>query len=248
MRGSMNIAIIGYGKMGKEIQSTAIEQGLTVRAIIDPLVKEADFPDITEESVKNIDVGIEFTAPSVTVDNIKKMARLGKNMVVGTTGWYDRIDEVKKIVEEGGIGFVYSPNFSLGMNLFYKLIEEAAKLFNRYEMYDVFCYELHNNQKVDSPSGTAKVIGKILLDHIDRKKKLVFDKLDRRIEKDELHVASVRAGFIPGIHVVGFDSEADTIEIKHEARSRRGFAMGAVLAAKWIQGKKGFYTMADVLK
>jgi len=244
----MNIAIIGYGKMGKELRSVAIEQGLMVRAIIDPLVKEADFPDITEESTRDIEVGIEFTAPSVTVDNIKKMARLGKNMVVGTTGWYDRLDEIKKTVEEAGIGFVYSPNFSLGMNLFFKLVEEAAKLFNRYEMYDVFSYELHNNQKVDSPSGTARVIGKILIDHIDRKKKLVFDKLDRRIEKDELHLASVRAGSIPGIHVVGFDTEADTIELKHEARSRKGFALGAVLAAKWIGGKKGFYTMADVLK
>src|SRR5574341_1847604 len=115
----MNIAIIGYGKMGKEIRSVAVDQGLTVQAVIDPLVKEADFSDITEESVRDVEVGIEFTAPSVSVDNIKKMARLGKNMVVGTTGWYDRLDEIKKAVEEGGIGFVYSPNFSLGMNLFF---------------------------------------------------------------------------------------------------------------------------------
>jgi 4-hydroxy-tetrahydrodipicolinate reductase len=244
----MNIAIIGYGKMGKEIRSVAIDQGLTVRVTIDPLVKEADFSDITEESVRDIDVGIEFTAPSVTIDNIKKMARVGKNIVVGTTGWYERMDEVRKIVEEGKIGFVYASNFSLGTHLFFKMVEEAARLFNKYEMYDVFSYELHHNQKVDSPSGTAKTIGKILIDHIDRKKKLVFDKLDRRIEKDELHLASVRGGSLPGIHVVGFDSDADTIELKHEARSRRGFAMGAVLAAKWLQGKRGFYTMADVLK
>lgn len=241
----MKIAIIGYGKMGHEIERVAKLKKMEVKSIIDPNNPEAMYSEINEESLEGVDVAIDFTMPSAVVENVRRVANLGKNMVVATTGWYEHLDEVKNIVEESGIGFIYSSNFSVGVAAYLKIIEAAAKLFDKIPDYDVYGFEAHHNQKIDSPSGTAKSIGDVLIKNLSRKDKLVFDKLDRKIEPNEVHIASIRAGFIPGTHVVGFDSEADTIELKHIARSRAGFAFGALMAAEWINGKKGFYTMSD---
>ena len=243
----MNLAIIGYGKMGHEIEQIAKEKGYHV-ITIDPQAFGATFKTIDKNSLQNVDVCIDFTTPAVVLDNIKKIAALKKNVVVGTTGWYDQLSEVKKIVKTSGIGFLYASNFSLGINLFFAMVENAAHIMNTVEEYDVFSYELHHNQKTDSPSGTAKSIGNILLKNIHRKKTLQFEKLDRKIKPEELHIASVRAGHIPGTHVIGFDSAADTIELKHTARNRSGFALGAVLAAQWLHKKKGFYEIQDFMK
>lgn len=241
----MNIAIIGYGKMGHEVEKAAKSRGIPVTAAIDPNNSEASFREITAESLKDADVAIDFTHPDVLVGNVRKVAALKKNMLVGTTGWYDKLGEVKKIVAESGIGFLYSSNFSVGVNIFFKVVEAAAKLVDKVPAYDAFGYELHHSQKADSPSGTAKSIAEILAANISRKTKITYDRVNRKISPEELHFASVRAGSIPGTHLVGFDSEADTIELKHTARSRSGFALGAVLAAEWLHKKKGFFEMKD---
>ena len=242
----MNIAIIGYGKMGHEIEKAAKAKGITVQSVININDKNAKYKEINEESLKDVDVCIDFTTPDSVVENIRKIASLKKNIVVGTTGWYDKLDEVKGIVNSNNVGFIYATNFSVGVNIFFKIVEAAAKLINKVDEYDVFGYEMHHKNKVDSPSGTAKSIGNILIKNIQRKNKLVFDKLDRKIEPNELHFASVRSGSIPGTHSVGIDSSADTIELKHTARNREGFALGALMAAQWINNKKGFYDINDM--
>ncbi|MCK4555803.1 MAG: 4-hydroxy-tetrahydrodipicolinate reductase, partial [Candidatus Aenigmarchaeota archaeon] len=244
------IAIIGYGKMGCEIEKAAKDRNIAVQAIIDPAQEKRGkfFTEISAESMKDVDVCIDFTAPAVVMENVKKIAEYKKNIVIGTTGWYDKIGEVREIAEKNNVGIIYAPNFSIGVNLFFRVIENASKLFNRFAEYDPFVYELHHNQKLDSPSGTGKKLGEIVLQNINRKSKAEYGMLDRKIEPGELHVASVRAGSIPGTHVVGFDSKADTIELKHTARGRAGFAVGAVSAAEWIADKKGFYSMDDMMK
>ena len=150
-------------------------------------------------------------------------------------------------MKQNGTGLIHSSNFSIGVNVFFKIIENAARMFNKIEEYDVYGYEMHHNKKIDSPSGTAKTIGNILINNIKRKDKLLFEAINRKIQPNELHFASVRAGAIPGTHAVGFDSDADTIELKHTARNREGFALGAIMAAKWIKNKKGFYTIDDMM-
>lgn len=243
----MRIALIGYGKMGKTIHALAKQKGFEVVAIIDNVAPEATSREITEASLKDADVCIDFTQPNAVLENVKKIVALKKSIVVGTTGWYDKADEVKKIVEHNKTGFIFASNFSIGVNIFCRLVKNAARLFNNFSDYDAFVLELHHNKKKDSPSGTAKTIAEIILQELKRKKKLVFNNLDRQIESNELHVASVRAGSIPGIHTVGFDSNADTIELRHEARNREGFASGALLAAEWIQGRKGFFSIDDLM-
>ena len=244
----MDIAIIGYGKMGQIVGRIAKDRGINVKAIIDPHSADADFSEINEESLEGVDVCIEFSLPEAALGNVKKIAALKKNLVLATTGWYDKLDEVKKIVKKSGIGFMYASNFSIGVNAFFRIVAEAAKVMNNLEEYDVMGYEMHHNRKKDSPSGTAKSISEILLENIKRKDKLVEDKLDRKIEDNELHFASVRGGDIPGTHSVVFDSSADTIELKHTARTRDGFALGSVMAAEWLKGKKGFFSIDDMMK
>ena len=243
----MNIAIIGYGTMGHEIETIAKAKGMTITTI-DPNDNEANFKEINEESMKDIDVCIEFTNPDSIISNIKKITQFGKNIVIGTTGWYDKMDEVKKIIEDAGTGVIWSGNFSIGVNIFFKIIEDAAKIINHVDDYDIFVHEFHHNQKADSPSGTATMIGEILTNNIERKNTIVTEELNRQIKKDELHISSTRSGNIPGTHIVGFDSSADTIELKHTARNRSGFALGALMAANWIKDKKGFYDINDLMK
>ena len=243
----MNIAIIGYGKMGHEIERIAKSKGINVVSIIDPADNNANYREIDEKSMHNADVCIDFTNPNAVIGNIQKISKFKKNIVIGTTGWYDKLNEAKDIVKKGNVGLIYASNFSIGVNVFFNIIENAAKIINKIEEYDIYGYELHHNKKIDSPSGTARTIGEILIKNIKRKNKLLFEKIDRKIEPNELHIASVRAGSIPGTHVVGFDSSADTIELKHVARNREGFALGAIMAAQWIQNKKGFYDIDDLL-
>jgi len=244
----MNIAIVGYGNMGHEIEKLAKAKGMNVISIIDPNSSEAAYKEINEESMKNVDVCIDFTHPNAVVGNVEKIAKFRKNIVLGTTGWQDNIGKVKQIAQQSDIGIIYASNFSIGVNIFFRIVENAAKVINNMQDYDIFSYELHHNKKVDSPSGTARAIGELLVKNIARKNKMVFDKLDRKIEPNELHIASVRAGYFPGTHVVGFDSRADTIELTHTNRNRDGLAMGAIMAAEWIKGRKGFYSIDDMIK
>jgi 4-hydroxy-tetrahydrodipicolinate reductase len=240
------LALIGYGKMGKIIETLAVGKGHAITAIIDPDC-EGCFKEINQEVLSGAEVCIDFTHPQVVVNNIQQIAALGKNMVIGTTGWYDQLDTVKQVVEANQVGLIWSGNFSIGVNALFKIVEYAAKVFNNLPDYDVLGHEFHHQNKADSPSGTANMLGKILLDNIERKQKLVYEMLDRKIEPDELHFSSSRGGAIPGTHLVMFDSAVDTIEIKHTARGREGFATGAIMAVEFIKEKTGFYNINDLM-
>lgn len=237
----LKIALIGYGQMGKMLQQLAPEFNMKVVSIIDPVLGN----EINSETVAEADVCIDFTLPDFVLSNIKMLASLHKTIVVGTTGWQQDLAEVKELVKEHNIGFIYGSNFSPGMNMFFEVVKQAAAKFNNLEDYDVYGLEYHHKRKVDSPSGTAKVLSEIILDKLDRKTVAQFDKLDRKVKPEEFHLASVRAGEIPGTHIIGFDTEADSIELKHTTRNRTGLAKGALLAAKWISPKKGIYDFSQ---
>jgi 4-hydroxy-tetrahydrodipicolinate reductase len=240
----MKIALIGYGKMGKMVELAAGSKGHDIVAKIDP---HQQMQSITQESINNADVCIDFTHPVSVLKNIKEIASLGKNIVMGTTGWYHHMDEVKKIIRETDIGFLYSPNFSLGVALFLEIVEQAASLISPFDTYDVGGYEVHHQQKVDSPSGTAKAIAERLLANISRKKEVVYGAIKEKISPEHIHFSSLRMGSIPGTHTVTFDSPVDTITLTHTARNREGFAIGAISAAEWLHGKKGFFNLNDML-
>ena len=251
----MNIAIIGYGKMGKIIEQIARTRGHTVAAIIDPVA--LDIPagvtsakTIAEANLEMVDAAIEFTQPACAAENIIALAKKGVPAVTGTTGWLDRMDEVRRIVEEANSALLWSSNFSVGVNLFFRIAWYAAELANKFADYDIGGFEAHHNKKLDSPSGTAKTLAEGVLSRIDRKNKIVYETIDRKPEADEFHFPSLRMGCVPGTHSLFFDSPADTIEITHTARSREGFASGAVLAAEWLCAKKrcGIFTIDEMFK
>lgn len=242
-----NIALIGYGKMGQLVQRFAIEKGHTITAIVDPYGGENCHKEITAEALSGADVCIDFSHPQSVVANIEQTAALGKNMVIGTTGWYKQMEDVKQMVAQNQVGLIWSGNFSIGVNALFRIVGYAAQVFKNLPDYDVLGHEFHHKGKADSPSGTATMLGNILLENLDRKGRLAVDKLERKIEPDEIHFSSTRGGSIPGTHLVMFDSPVDTIEIRHTARNREGFAAGALMAAEFIQGKTGFYTIDDLM-
>jgi len=242
----MNIAIVGYGKMGKQIEKVLTEKKMNITSVIDKYNPDANFKQVSKESLKGIDVAIDFSSPENIMEHIKAYKESKVSVVMGTTGWFDKMYEVKKIIGDD-IGFIWSGNFSIGVHAFFSILRNSARIFDKFTDYDVMACEYHHNEKKDSPSGTALMMGDILIDEMSRKEKIVTDRLDRRIEPNEIHLASIRGGYIPGTHVVTFDSFADSIEIKHTARNREGFAKGAVLAADWINGKKGFYSIDDFM-
>lgn len=237
----MNIALVGYGQMGKLLDELAPDFDLNVVAKVDPQLKT----DLASPKLSKAEVCIEFTNPESAFSNIKKLATNRKNIVVGTTGWIGKIAEVKKLVEKFEIGLVYGANFSVGMNLFFQIVKSSAKLIAQTD-YDPFGWEMHHKKKQDSPSGTAKVLSQIILENFPAKKVAQYEKLDRKIKTNEFHFASLRAGNIPGTHTIGFDSEADTIELRHTARNRKSFALGALMAVKWIASRKGLYKFSDI--
>ena len=227
----MNLAIVGYGKMGRLIEQMAPEYGFTVTLKLDEF-NNADFSGITRANFSGVDVAVEFSIPSATVENIERIAALGVNMVIGTTGWLGDVARVKAIVERSGIGLVWSPNFSVGVNVFSRLVAEAARLLAAEEDYGAWAWEIHHSTKKDAPSGT-------LLKLVDEMKKAGYTR--------PIDAASNRAGRHPGTHEIGFDSAADTITLRHTARSREGLARGALKAAQWVAGKKGFFEFGHVL-
>lgn len=227
----MNIALVGYGKMGKMIEGIAQARGHAVVARFD-IDNNVDGAGLTAESLAGVDAAIEFTMPHTAITNIRRLVALSVPTVVGTTGWLAHLDEIKQLVAQHNAAFVYGSNFSIGMNLFFKLVREASGLFARYAEYDPFLLEAHHKFKKDAPSGTALSLAKEMRASYG----------DRTPE-----AAVIRAGHIPGTHEVGFDSEADTVTLTHVARSRAGFATGAVLAAELLQGKRGFYEFPELL-
>ena len=255
----MRIALIGYGKMGKMIHDIALARRHEIAAIVDPIAEAPSgipiYKSIADAAAANVDAAIEFSRPDAVVENIIALAQRKIPTVVGTTAWQNRMDEVCKAVETAGSALLWASNFSIGVNLFNRIAWKAAEIINKFPEYDVGGFESHHNKKLDSPSGTAKTLAEGVLSRIDRKKKIVWDNLtERKPNEDELHFPSLRVGNVPGTHSLFFDSVADTIEITHTARSREGFASGAVQAVEWlvlpIDGKKrqGVFTIDDMLK
>jgi len=243
----MKFLIMGYGRMGHEVEQVLLRRGHTITARIDekPGVGDAVVP--SPEDLKNADAAIEFSLPEAVRKNAGIYAAAGLSAVVGTTGWKKDETDVRLLVEKSGIGFVKGSNFSIGAHIIFAVVEEAARLIDPFADYDAMLLEIHHNQKKDSPSGTALTAGDRVLKNLSRKKRIVTERLDRQIAPDELHVASVRGGTVPGTHSLILDSAADSIEVSPTARSRSGFALGAVLAAEWIAEKKGFYEVEDFI-
>lgn len=236
----MKIALIGYGKMGHEIEKIALERGHEVVCTID-IHEEEKFDS---PAFSSADVAIEFTSPGSALQNYRRAFAAGVPVVSGTTGWLEHLPEIREACEEGGKTFFYASNFSLGVNIFFALNSYLAKIMNQFPAYDVRMEETHHIHKLDAPSGTAITLAEGILEHIDRKEKWVLDKTDK---VDELSIKAFREGEVPGIHSIIYESEADSIRITHDAKSRKGFALGAVLAAEFTSERSGFLGMKDML-
>ena len=227
----MNLAIIGYGKMGRLIERLAPEYGFDLKVRLD-VDNNANFEGLTAANFRGIDAAVEFSTPSAAPENIERLARLGVNVVVGTTGWFDQLARMRSIVDGGHTGLVWSPNFSVGISVFSQIVAEAARLLSRQPEYGAWAWEIHHATKRDAPSGT-------LLALVETMKQSGYEK--------PIDASASRAGTHPGTHEIGFDSAGDTITIRHAARSRDGFARGALRAARWIVGKKGFFDFREIV-
>ena len=219
-----NLAIVGYGKMGRMIDQLAPEYGFTVTARIDV--------DRAGESLDGADAAIEFSIPAAVVGNVERLASRGIPAVVGTTGWLEHLEQVRALVARHDVGLVWSPNYSIGVNVFFRLVSEAARLLADEPDYAAWAWEIHHSAKKDAPSGT-------LLKLVETMRTAGYERT--------IDAGSNRAGAHPGTHEIGFDSAADTITLRHSARNREGFARGALKAAQWIVGRKGFYEFSEVL-
>ena len=237
----MKIALIGYGKMGKIIERIALERGHEIVSVIDIDNRE----DFQSEAFRSADVAIEFTTPHIALQNYDEAFRAGVAVVSGTTGWTEHLEEVRANVEKNNHTLFWSSNFSLGVNIFMTLNSYLAKMMNQFPDYNVEMTEIHHTQKLDAPSGTAITLAEGILGNLDRKTVWVKDTENN---SDELAIKSIREGQVPGIHTICYESAVDSIEITHDAKSREGFALGAVVAAEFTAGKKGFLGMGDLLK
>jgi 4-hydroxy-tetrahydrodipicolinate reductase len=245
----MKIALLGYGKMGRIIEKVATGRNHEIVLKID----QDNVSDLTTENLGKADVAIEFSTPATVLGNIEHCFNAGVAVVVGTTGWYGSLQQVKEQCEQGNHSLIYASNFSIGVNVFFYVNRVLAKLMNNYPYYDVQVEEIHHTQKLDSPSGTAITIAEGIIDNLDRKNEWVNvvnadgdEPGDDAIDANRLLIESFRIDSVPGTHTVIYDSEVDAIEFKHTAHNRNGFALGAVMAAEWIHDKKGFHAVQDM--
>ncbi len=236
----MNIALIGYGKMGKEIEAIALSRGHTIIL----KVSSENATTYSVEELKKADVAIEFSTPEAVVRNINKCFEASVPIIVGTTGWHKNLDEVIQKCNEKNQTLFHASNYSIGVNLFFKLNEYLAKLMNKYPDYNASMEEIHHVHKKDSPSGTAITLANKIVENLEKKLKWVNESAS---EENELEIVSKRIDEIPGTHTVTYGSEVDEISITHIAHSRKGFALGAVIAAEWTKGKKGILGMDDLM-
>lgn len=227
--------------MGKTIERIALERGHEIVSVID--VDNLD--DFESDAFKSADVAIEFTVPQVALSNYRRAFASGVAVVSGTTGWTAELPALKKEIEAGGKTLFWSSNFSLGVNIFMAVNKYLASIMNQFPNYNVEMTEVHHTQKLDAPSGTAITLAEGVLANLDRKTNWVKE---TETKSDELAIKSIREGLVPGIHTIRYESEVDSIEITHDAKSREGFALGAVVAAEFTAGKKGFLGMEDMLK
>ena len=235
----MKLALIGYGKMGHAIERIAKQRGHEIVCIID----EKNFSDIDSPEFASADVAIEFTTPETAYGNYLRAFTKGVRVVSGTTGWTSRLPDIKRMCDESRGTLLYSSNFSVGVNIFFALNKYLARLMNHFTEYDVNMTEIHHIHKLDHPSGTAITLANGVIDNLDRKKRWSEDS----DAADVLKITHERKGEVPGTHIVNYVSDIDRISITHEAFSREGFALGAVVAAEWLKGKNGLFSMDDVM-
>lgn len=242
----MKIALIGYGKMGKMIESIALDRNHEIVLVID----QDNLADLTIDNLKKADVAIEFSIPSSVLDNINLAIEAQTPIVVGTTGWYGHLQEIKNNCEENNATVMYGSNFSVGVNIFFQINQLVAKMMNKFSAeYDVAVEEIHHIHKLDSPSGTAITIAEDILSEFKQKTEWVDVKADDPVtihSPQHLIISSYREGEVPGTHSVIYDSDVDRLELKHEAHGRQGFALGAVLAAEWLKGRNGFFSVKEM--
>lgn len=227
----MKIALIGYGAMGKLIETLAKNKGHEIVAVIDEADAGLSASQLAEK-LGGVEAAIDFSTAEAVLRNVESCMLAGVPLVEGTTGWNGELEKVKSIVSNHNGAFIFGANFSIGVNLFYKIVSHAAEFFAKFPEYEAFIEEQHHSRKKDAPSGTALKLKSLVAEHI----------------KKDFSVSATRAGNIPGTHTVGFDGTADQILLTHTARSREGFASGAILAAEWIQGKKGFWEFTEVME
>jgi 4-hydroxy-tetrahydrodipicolinate reductase len=237
----LKIAILGYGKMGHEVEAIALERGHTIVLKID----KDNLNELTTENLKKADVAIEFTSPHTAMQNVQACFDAGVPVVSGTTGWNDQLGNMVEKARKGEGSFFYASNYSIGVNIFFKLNQYIARIFDRVGMYQPSITEIHHTQKLDAPSGTAITLANTLCSQMKEYKGWTL--LPQSDEK-KIPIEAIRQGQVPGTHIVTFNSEQDIITLKHEAKSRRGFALGAVMAAEFIHNRKGFFSMDDLLK
>lgn len=234
------VALVGFGKMGKNLLELSTQYGIKVVEIF------SENEPLHESRLDGWDVAIDFTHPSSVVNNITFLSKHSKNIVVGTTGWSSSLPIISEIVQNSKIGCVYGSNFSVGVNVFLQVIKKASELLQKETGYDVALWEAHHTGKADSPSGTAESLAKVITQHRPDKQSILRETSHGSIESAQLHSGSLRVGFVPGTHTVIFDSVADTLELTHRARNREGFAQGALLAARWISNKKGMFEFSEI--
>lgn len=227
----IRLLLLGRGRMGRAIEQLAPARGFAIAGMLDSQ-SNAGGAGCSREALEGIDVVVDFTRPEAALENIRRVAAAGKRMVVGTTGWHDRLDEARRAVESGGAGLVYAANFSLGVQLFYRLAQEAARLLAGWTQYEPYLVETHHRFKRDAPSGTARELAR-----------RIEPLLDGRMPA----IQSVRAGYVPGTHELGFETEGETLLLRHAARTRQAFAEGALVAARWAATHKGFWQFSDIL-
>jgi len=235
----MKIALIGYGKMGKEIEAIALQRGHEIVL----KVNRSNSETLKKEDYLKADVAIEFSTPHTVTKNVEQCFNVGLPVVVGTTGWYQHFETVKEDCLKKNGALFHATNFSLGVNLFFKVNTYLAELMNKYPDYDVSMEEIHHVHKLDKPSGTAITLANQVISKISRKTNWSMDEK----KKDTLFIKDVREGEVPGTHIIKYQSAVDDIEIMHKAHNRKGFALGAVIAAEFLKGKKGIYTMNDII-
>lgn len=231
----MKIALLGYGRMGKTIEEIALQRGHTIVLKVDENTKEYD--------IKTADIAIDFSIPSVAFNNISNCLNNGVPVISGTTGWLDKYNAATELCNQKNGGFIYASNFSLGVNIFFELNEQLAKMMHQLNEYDVTMEEIHHTKKLDAPSGTAITLAEGVIKHTNKKSW----NLDVTNSDSQIPIVAKRIDDVPGTHTVAYNSTIDSIEIKHTAHNRSGFALGAVIAAEWLYGKTGVFTMKDVL-
>ena len=235
----MRVAIIGYGKMGHEIEQVLLSRGHSVALIID----QDNAHDLCAEKLAGVDVAIEFTTPTTAYSNVRTCIECATPVVSGTTGWHDKLEELQALCRERGSSMIWSSNYSLGVNITFRLNRYLAELMNRFDAYNVAIEEIHHTQKKDAPSGTAISLANDILERVERKQRWVNEPTE---ESDAIEITSLREGTVPGTHTVTYLSEDDKIEIKHTLFSRRALALAAVVAAEFVATRKGVFTIDDL--